>query len=121
MRGGAARGVEAVNEAEMDARLEAMGVEAVRLHLQNPNSFTESYRQRAVLWLGKKEAQRVAASDALQASQAESASRAAKAAERAADEAERANKTAHAANAIAIAALAAAIVSIIAQIVMAMT
>jgi hypothetical protein len=110
-----------MNRDDFIKRLEAEGVETVRLRLKDPSNYTDAYRAFAIQWLGEKDAQRVSSNDALQASMAESASRAAKAAERAADEAERANKTANAANTIAIAALAAAIISIIAQIVMAMT
>ena len=102
-----------------EARLERDGPEAVRIKLSRQTDvpyYTHPRFEWAAEWLAKKDAQRLAVSDALQVSQADAASRAAAAAERAADEAARANKHANTANVIAAAAMIAAIVSIVMQL-----
>ena len=101
---------------EFRQRLEAEGVETVRLRLKDPKNYTDRYRAAAIEWLGEMDNQRVAASDASNALQVEAASRAAKAAERAADAAERANTKATIANVIAALAVIVAAVSLVISI-----
>lgn len=105
-----------MNREEFIKKLEAEGEATVRLRLTDPRNYTDAYRQVAVEWLGRKDAQRLATSEASQALQDDAASRAASAAERAAAAAERANKHATIANAIAIMAVAVAAISLVISI-----
>jgi hypothetical protein len=105
-----------MNREDFISKLEKEGTETVRRRLADPANYTDSYRAMAIEWLGAQDTQRLVASDAFQASQAETASRAADAAARAADAAERANKHATTANAIAIIAIVVAAISLLISI-----
>lgn len=99
--------------------LERAGPEAVRHKLNYPGPipyYAHPQMEWAAEWLGEKDAQRLAANEASQSLQTESASRAAAAAERAATAAERANAHANMANTIAVIAAVVAAISLLISI-----